>query len=108
MLRWRVARDEFLFIFSILKALMSWYLESVGTGWLKRVSIELLFVKNHGRFSSGKMFVSLEKRKLLKPEFMRDTSEFDKSKNGNIIEWHCKHIYGMLCFEISWYCLLFI
>ena len=85
MLRWRVARDEFLFIFSILKALMSWYLESVGTGWLKRVSMELLFVKNDGRFSSGKMFVSLEKRKLLKPEFMRDTSEFDKSKNGNII-----------------------
>ena len=32
MLRWRVARDEFLFIFSILKALMSWYLESIGTG----------------------------------------------------------------------------
>ena len=70
--------------------------------------MELLFVKNDGRFSSGKMFVSLEKRKLLKPEFMRDTSEFDKSKNGNIIGWHCKHIYGMLCFEISWYCLLFI
>ena len=42
---------------------------------LKRVSMELLFVKNDGRFSSGKMFVSLEKRKLLKPEFMRDTTD---------------------------------
>ena len=33
--------------------------------------------KNDLTFSSGKMFVSLEERKLLKPEFMRDTSEFD-------------------------------
>ena len=33
--------------------------------------------KSDLRFSSGKMFVSLETRKLLKPEFLRDTSEFD-------------------------------
>ena len=33
--------------------------------------------KNDLTFSSWKMFVSLEERKLLKPEFMRDTSEFD-------------------------------
>ena len=38
--------------------------------------MELHFVKNDLRFSSGKMSVSLEKRKLLKPKFMRDTSEF--------------------------------
>ena len=67
--------------------------------------MELHFVKNDLRFSFGKMFVSLEKRKLLKPEFMRDTSEFDWLKNGNIFDWHPKHIYGMSCFEISWYCL---
>ena len=111
MLRWRIARDEFLFILSLLKSLMSWYLEFIKTGWsesLKGVSMELHFVENILRFSSGKMFVSLEKRKLLQPEFMRDTSEFDWSKNGNIFDWHRKHIYGMFCFEISWYCLLFI
>ena len=39
------------------------------------------------------MFVSLEKRKFLKTEFIRDTCEFDWSKNGNIFDWHCKHIY---------------
>ena len=39
--------------------------------------MELHFVKNDLRFSSGKMFVPREKRKLLKPECMRDTSEFD-------------------------------
>ena len=33
--------------------------------------MELHFVKNNLRFSSEKMFVSLEKQKLLKPEFMR-------------------------------------
>ena len=76
MLRWRVARDEVLFILSLLKSLMSCYVESIETRWsesLKRVSIELHFVKIDLRFSSGKMFVSLEKRKLLKPGFMRDT-----------------------------------
>ena len=36
--------------------------------------MELHFVKNDLRFSSGIMFASLEKPKLLKPEFMRDTS----------------------------------
>ena len=72
--------DEFLFILSLLKSLMSWYLESIERGRLeslKGVSMELDFVKNDLRFSSGKMFVLLEKRKLLKPEFMTDTSEFD-------------------------------
>ena len=32
MLRWRVARDEFFFILSLLKSLMSWYLESIEAG----------------------------------------------------------------------------
>ena len=108
MLRWRVARDEVLFILSLLKSLMSCYVESIETRWsesLKRVSIELHFVKIDLRFSSGKMFVSLEKRKLLKPGFMRH-SEFDWSRNGKIFDWHRKHIYGMLCFGISWYWLL--
>ena len=75
MLRWRAARDEVLFILSLLKSLMSCYVESIETGWsesLKGVSIELNFVKNDIRFSSGKMFVSLEKRKLLKPKLMRE------------------------------------
>ena len=75
MLRWRAARDEVLFILSLLKSLMSCYVESIETGWsesLKGVSIELNFVKNDIRFSSGKMFVSLEKRKLLKPKFMTE------------------------------------
>ena len=36
--------------------------------------MELHFVKNDLRFSSGIMFASLEKPKLLKPEFIRDTS----------------------------------
>ena len=31
--------------------------------------MELQFVKNDLTFSSGKMFVPLEKQKLLKPEF---------------------------------------
>ena len=77
MLRWRVARDDFLFILGLLKSLMSWYLESIETGQsesLREVSMELHFVKNNLRFSSEKMFVSLEKQKLLKSEFMRDTS----------------------------------
>ena len=48
--------------------------------------MELHFVKNDLRLSSGKMFVSLEIRKLLKPEFVRDTSKLDKSKNGNVFD----------------------
>ena len=68
MLRCRVPRDEFLFILSLLKSLMSRYLDSIETGWsesLKGVSKELHFLKNDLRFSFGKMFVLLEKRKLL-------------------------------------------
>ena len=63
MLRWRVTKDEFLFILSLLKLLIIWYLESIETRWsesLKWVSMELHFVKNDLRFSSGKIFVSLE------------------------------------------------
>ena len=90
-----------LFILSLLKSLVSWYLESIETGWTessKEVSMELHFVKNNLRFSYGKIF--------LKPEFMRDTSEFDWSKNGNVFDWHRKHMYGMFCFKFSWlYCL---
>ena len=32
MLRWRDARDELMFLLSLLKSLMSWYLESIETG----------------------------------------------------------------------------
>ena len=39
-------------------------------------TVELLFVKNDLRSSSGKMYVLLEKRKLLKLEFMRHTYAF--------------------------------
>ena len=54
--------------------------------------MELHFVKNDLRFSSKKIFVSLEKQKLLKPEFMRDSSKFDWSKNRNIFDWDRKYI----------------
>ena len=43
---------------------MSWYLKCIETGGsesLKGISMELHFVKTDLRFSSGKMFVSLEK-----------------------------------------------
>ena len=46
--------------------------------------MELHSVRNEFRFSSGKMLVSLEKRKLLKPEFIREISEFDCSENGKL------------------------
>ena len=63
-LRWRAAREEFLLILSLLKSLMSYYLESIYTGrseLLEGVSMELHSVKNKFRFSSGKMLVFLEK-----------------------------------------------
>ena len=47
--------------------------------------MELHFVKNEFRFSSGKMLIFLEKKKLLKPDFIRDISEFDYSENGKSI-----------------------
>ena len=75
---------------------------------IKRRLYGVALCKKRFKVSPGKIFVSLEKQKLLKPEFMRDTSEFDWSKNGNIFDWHRKRIYGMFCFDISWYCLLFI
>ena len=108
MLRWIDARDELMFLLSLLKSLMSWYLESIETGWsesLKGVSMELHFIKNDLRFSSKKMFLSLGKWKLLKPEFMRDTSEFDWSKNGNIFDRHHKHICRMFFF--FWHLFIF-
>ena len=45
------------------------------------------------------------KTKIIKPEFMRDTWEFDWPKSGNMFDWHRKHIYGMFYFKIS---ILFI
>ena len=72
---------------------------------IKRSLYGVTLCKKRFQVSPGKIFVSLEKQKLSKPEFMRDTSEFDWSKNGNIFDWHRKRIYGMFCFEISWYCL---
>ena len=73
---------------------------------IKRRLYGVALCKKRFKVSPGKIFVSLEKQKLLKPEFMRDTSEFDWSKNGNIFDWHRKRIYGMFCFEISWHCLI--
>ena len=58
-------------------------LESIDTGRsesLKGVSVEL--PSDFLRFSLGKMLVPLEKRKLLKPEFIRKIPEFDCSENG--------------------------
>ena len=74
---------------------MSWYLECMNIGWLeslKGVSMDLNFLKNELRFSSGKMFVALEKRKLLKPKLTKDAPESDWSKNGNVLDWHRKHV----------------
>ena len=48
--------------------------------------MELDSVRNEFRFSSGKMLVSLEKRKLLKPEFIREISEFDCSENRKVFD----------------------
>ena len=61
--------------------------------------MDLDFLKNELRFSSGKMFVALEKRTLLKPKFTKDPPEFDWSKNGNVLDWHRKHIYRMFFFK---------
>ena len=75
MLRWRVARDEFLIILSLLKPLMSWNLESIDTGWSESIkgipmewsffSMKLHFVKNDLRFSSGKICIT-RKTKIIK------------------------------------------
>ena len=51
------------------------------------------------------MLVSLEKRKLLKTEFIREKSEFDCSENGKVSDRQCKHIQKILFF-ISWLCSL--
>ena len=60
--------------------------------------MELHSVKNEFRFWSGTMLVSLEKKKWLKAEFIRDISEFDCSENGKVFDWQRKHIYGKCCF----------
>ena len=44
--------------------------------FIKRSLYVVTLCKNDLRFLSGNMFVSLEKRRSLKPEFMRGTSEF--------------------------------
>ena len=55
--------------------------------------MELHSVKNEFIFSSEKILVSLEKGKLLKPEFIRDISEFNCSENGKVFDdRQCKHI----------------
>ena len=48
--------------------------------------MELDSVRNEFRFSSGKMFVSLEERKLLKPEFIGEISELDCSENRKVFD----------------------
>ena len=53
---------------------------------LKGVSMELHSVKNELRFLSGKMLVPLEKKKLLKPEFIREISDFGCSENGKVFD----------------------
>ena len=68
--------------------------------------MELHSVKNEFRFSSGTMLLSLEKRKLLKLEFITDISEFYCSENGKVFDWQLKHIYGKCCFFILRYCSL--
>ena len=60
-------------------------IETGCTESLKGISLELHSVKNEFRYSSGKMLVSLEKRKLIKSEFIREISEFDCSENGKSI-----------------------
>ena len=44
---------------------------------IKRSLYGVTLCKKRFQVSPGKIFVSLEKQKLSKPEFMRDTSEFD-------------------------------
>ena len=46
------------------------------------------------------------KTKIIKTRILKDISEFDWSKNGNVFDWHRKHIHGMFFLLISWYCLL--
>ena len=70
-LSWAVARDEFVVKLSLWKSLMSWYLESIETG-IKIIKGSLIL-----RFSFGKMFVSLQKRKLEKKNKKTDKSQFD-------------------------------
>ena len=64
--------------------------------------MELHFVKNDFRFSSGKVFLSWEKRKLLKPEFMRDIRGW-LIKKWEWFDWHLKLIYRIFCFEFFRY-----
>lgn len=59
--------------------------------------MELHSVKNEVRFSSGKTLVSIERRKLLKREFIRKISELDCSENGLRAK---THIWKMLFFYL--------
>ena len=114
---WRPFR-EYLQIKNFFKNPAVWlfYLYSSLTSCKKsEKSLELFLRKPTNQpsnyYQQHRSIISLmpvQKWKLLKPEFMRDTSEFDWSKDGNIFDWHLKHICGMFCFDISFYCLLFI
>ena len=44
--------------------------------FIKRNLYVVILCKNDLRFLSGKIFASLKKRRLLKPEFLGGTSEF--------------------------------
>ena len=66
--------------------------------------MELHPVRNKFRFLSGNMLVSSAKMKLLKPEFIREISEFESPENGKLCDCQRKHIYGKCCFFISRYC----
>ena len=60
---------------------MSKYLESIDSGWsesLKGVSMEIHSVKKQF------LLISLEKIKLLKPQFIKEILEFDCSENGKV------------------------
>ena len=67
--------------------------------------MELRSVKNEFKFSSGKKLVCLEERKLRKPEFIREISEFDCLDNGKVFDWHHKHIWKIMFF---YFMVLFI
>ena len=38
------------------------------------------------------------KTKIIKTRILKDISEFDWSKNGNVFDWHRKHIHEMFFF----------
>ena len=67
-------REKFSLIFRLLNSLISWYLDSISTGWpesLKEVSIEFQSVKSCFKPSLEKITVPIENSKLWKPEFKK-------------------------------------